>query len=104
MPRKQKCFIVMIALLIGVSMVLSFLGGQHLIARDYRLIGLLMTVWGLIIWPLYALFATIGVNRLAMYLKIHDWREKQRTAWRRSIYWVPVGAFIAIQVLDVLFS
>ncbi|TVP95189.1 MAG: hypothetical protein EA374_04500 [Acholeplasmatales bacterium] len=104
MSLKQKGPIILLALFIGVLMVTFFLGGQHLYARNHPLIGTTLTVLSFLVWPLYALFATLGIHflvRRSQRLKqVHD----RRQTWRRSIYWVPIGAVLAIQAMDRLFS
>lgn len=104
MACKRSIVMIFIALCIGALMVTTFLGGQHLIARDYRFIGTFLTAWAFLVWPLYALFATFGVHRLGLYFKGQSGCIERRTAWRRSIYWVPLGAIFAILVMDVLLS
>ena len=102
MSCKQKGLPVLCALGVGVIMVTTFLAGQHLLARNHTFIGSVMIVLAVLVWPLYALYVTLGFYLGSKQSFDPERCIEQRAVWRRSIYWVPVGAMLGIQVLDWL--
>ena len=94
MNKKHQWVPIIIGLVIGFIMMMSFVLGYRLLFDQSPTMGSFLITLSLVLYPMYILFV-IGLS----YFKKKTLTKAIKTAWHRSILVVPLGAVFAVIIV-----